>query len=252
MIMRQLLCSKLTLIQNYLFYTGFVSEVIPLLFCILFYKKLHTKALKVFFVYAVTLAFSSVLSLVFLRVLEDRVSYFLIVRLFNIAEYSIVIYFFYHLYKSQLARKIILFSVPPFIIYAMIDYLWNSKTQFNNHSNIVSALLLIFCIVYFFFEQMKTVVMYPLYQSVSFWISVGLFLNFTGIFFFILFINSSNDKNFKILMNSTVGLVTILKNVLLSLSLLASENTEEQEDNILRIPNEIELDEFSLTDFKSP
>lgn len=134
----------------------------------------------------------------------------------------------------------------------MIDYLWNSKTQFNNHSNIVSALLLIFCIVYFFFEQMKTVVMYPLYQSVSFWISVGLFLNFTGIFFFILFINSSNDKNFKILMNSTVGLVTILKNVLLSLSLLASENTEEQEDNILRIPNEIELDEFSLTDFKSP
>ncbi len=53
-------------------------------------------------------------------------------------------------------------------------------------------------------------------------------------------------------MNSTVGLVTILKNVLLSLSLLASENTEEQEDNILRIPNEIELDEFSLTDFKSP
>ena len=92
---------------------------------------------------------------------------------------------------------------------------------------------------------MQTVVMYPLYQSISFWICVGLFLNFTGTFFFILFVKSSTDKEFKILMNTIYGLVTITKNILLCLSLFANEQQENIDDS-LHIPSEINLDEFLL------
>ncbi|MFZ4770001.1 MAG: hypothetical protein ACOYLO_07445 [Ferruginibacter sp.] len=97
---------------------------------------------------------------------------------------------------------------------------------------------------------MKTVVMYPLYQSITFWICVGFFLYFTGTFFFILFIKSSNDTEFKILMNSIYGIVTITKNVLLCLSLFANENIEESSDE-LHLPSEIDLDEFSLINLKN-
>ena len=93
--------------------------------------------------------------------------------------------------------------------------------------------------------------MYPLYQSVVFWICVGFFLYFTGTFFFFLFINTSNEKEFKILMNSIYGMVTITKNILLCLALLANEQIEEKND-ALQIPSDLDLDEFSLTTQKSP
>ena len=91
--------------------------------------------------------------------------------------------------------------------------------------------------------------MYPLYQSIVFWICVAFFLYFTGTFFFFLFIKSSIDKEFKILMNSIYGIVLVTKNILLCLSLFANENIEETNDE-LHLPSGIDLDEFSLINLK--
>ena len=98
---------------------------------------------------------------------------------------------------------------------------------------------------------MRTVVLYPIYQSITFWICVGFFLYFTGTFFFFLFINTSTDKEFKILMNSIYGMVTITKNILLCVALLANEQIDEV-NNELKIPTDLDLDEFSLTMHKKP
>ena len=51
-------------------------------------------------------------------------------------------------------------------------------------------------------------------------------------------------------MNSIYGIVLVTKNVLLCLSLFANENIEETNDE-LRLPSEIDLDEFSLTNLKN-
>jgi hypothetical protein len=53
-------------------------------------------------------------------------------------------------------------------------------------------------------------------------------------------------------MNGIYAFVTIVKNILLCVSLLASESTEQDENDELHIPSEIDLDEFSLTNFKNP
>lgn len=89
--------------------------------------------------------------------------------------------------------------------------------------------------------------MYPLYQSITFWICVGLLLYFAGSFFFFLFIKSSVDK---VLMNSIYALVVIVKNILLCISLFASEKADD-EDNALHIPKDLDLDELSLTNPKN-
>ncbi|RZL44307.1 MAG: hypothetical protein EOP00_20270 [Pedobacter sp.] len=141
-------------------------------------------------------------------------------------------------------------SIFPFVLFAFLDYFLSDKSQFNNHSNIVSSLLLILFIIYFFYEKMNTVVMYPLYQSISFWICVGLFLYFAGSFFFFLFINSGGGKEFEVMMNSIYAFVVILKNILLSLSLLASENPDGKTGDF-DIPNDLNLDELSLTNPKN-
>ena len=170
-----------------------------------------------------------------------------LLRLFNIFEYSILALFLYHTFKAPFFKKAVLFSIIPFIIYAFGDYLAHDRTQFNNHSNIVSALLLIVFIVYFFYEKMNTVVMYPLYQSISFWICVALLLYFAGSFFFFLFIKSGVNRG---LMNNIYAAVAILKNILLCLSLFASERVDN-EDDALHIPNDLDLDELSLTNPKN-
>lgn len=86
--------------------------------------------------------------------------------------------------------------------------------------------------------------MYPLYQSISFWICVGLFLYFAGSFFFFLFIKSGVDKEFVILMNSIYAFVVVIKNLLLSFSLFASESSDNKNE-ALHIPNDLDLDELS-------
>ena len=242
--------NKILLIQNYLYYTTLFSEIIPLIFCILFFKKLNTRALKVFFIYSALLCFFSALSLISLKVLKNREFYFLVMRAFNIFEFSIIAYFLYQVIRNSIFKKVILFSIPVFAIYAILDYMLSDKTQFNNHSHIISALGLILLIIYFFYEKMKTVVMYPLYQSATFWICVGFFLYFAGTFFFFLFIKSSKDADFKRQMNFIYGIVTISKNILLCLSLFANEQQENIDDS-LHIPSEINLDEFSLANLKN-
>ena len=183
--------------------------------------------------------------------LKNRDVYFLVMRLFNICEFSTIALFTWDIIKSKFVKQIIWVLIPAFIFYAVFDYFGSDRSHFNNHSHIVSALLIIILIIYFFYEKMKTVVMYPLYQSIVFWICVAYFLYFTGTFFFFLFIKSSNDNEFKVLMNTIYGVVTITKNILLCLSLLASESIDQQISDELHIPTEVDLGEFSLTTLKN-
>ena len=90
---------------------------------------------------------------------------------------------------------------------------------------------------------MQTVVLYPLYQSITFWICVGLFLYFTGNFFFLLLIKSTSDVDIKLQMKIFYSFVTITKNVFLSLAFFATEKIDEED--ILHIPSELDLDSFN-------
>jgi hypothetical protein len=224
---------------------------LPLIFCVWFYKKLNTKALKAFFIYAAFLALFSVASVVAIKILKDRSIYLTLIRLFTICEYIIIATIISRLIKNSFLKKVIFYSFTPFVIYAISDYIISHKIQYNNYINLVSSLSLIVIIIYFFYEKMQTVIMYPLYQSSSFWICVGFFLYFTGTFFFFLFIKSSQDKEFIKLMNIIYGFVTVTKNILLCVSLFANEHIEEREDE-LQIPTDLNLDEFSLTTQKNP
>ncbi|CAN5741726.1 hypothetical protein BH11BAC4_BH11BAC4_15940 [soil metagenome] len=120
----------------------------------------------------------------------------------------------------------------------------STSTNYNNYPSLIEFLIFIIFIIYFFYEKMNTVVEYPLYQSISFWICMGLFIYFTGNFFFFLFINSSKDKQFLNQMRVIYGVVTICKNIMLCVAFFAEERID-QEENAFQIPNEIDLDSFN-------
>jgi hypothetical protein len=51
-------------------------------------------------------------------------------------------------------------------------------------------------------------------------------------------------------MNIIYGIVTVTKNILLCVSLLVNEQLEEKDD-VLQIPSDLDLDEFSQTTKKT-
>ena len=90
---------------------------------------------------------------------------------------------------------------------------------------------------------MNIVNSYPIYNSISFWICVGLLLYFSGNFFFFLLSKSTTDKKIIHQLQFIYIFVTISKNIILSLSFIQSEIAERNDDS-LNIPNEINLDSF--------
>ncbi len=172
-----------------------------------------------------------------------------LVRAYTIVEYCLFAWFLRCVYQSKLPKTIIFYSIFPFCIFCLVDYWFNSGT-FNTTPLLVEFLAFIVFIIYFFYEKMKTVVLYPLYQSIVFWICVGLFIYFTGNFFFLLFINSSSDTNFIHQMQFIYSLVTITKNILLCLAFLAFERPMEKDDELI-LPSELKLDDYFTANLKN-
>jgi hypothetical protein len=201
--------------------------------------------LKVFFIYTCVLSFFVLLSLVSIYFFKSMKYYVLFVKCYTLFEYTIVAYFLISLLKNQTFKYIIWVSIPLFLCVAFSFYFLINTATYSTTPAIIEFLMFIVFIIYFFYEKMKTVIIYPLYQSVSFWICVAFFLYFTGNFFFFVFVHSSTDTKFVNERRLIYSLVTITKNILLCLALFTNENLETNEDE-LQIPNDLNLDEFTL------
>ena len=235
---------KITTIQNLLTYITYLTEILPLIFCVLFYKKLNTKALKVFFIYTIVLTFLVLLGLITLYILKSRQTYLLITKLYYISEYCFFAIFLHLIFNNSLAKKIVFYSIFPFLLISISSYFISSNSIYSNYPLLIEFLAFIIFIIYFFYEKMNIIVEYPLYQSISFWICMGFFIYFTGNFFVFLFINSSKEKLFISQMKFIYSFVTICKNVLLCVAFLATEKVESKDD-ILHIPSDLDLDSFN-------
>ncbi len=204
---------------------------------------MNTKALKVFFIYTIALAIFVIIGAISLYFLKSKEVYILTVKIYTITEYLLFAKFLSLSYNSKIAKKVILYSLFPFLGYSFFDLFVNT-TNFTSTPLLYEFLSFIIFSIYYFYEKMKTVVLYPLYQSISFWICVGLFLYFTGNFFYLIFSNYSTDRAFMEQIRYVYSMVTISKNILLSCAFFANEIPENQY-NEFQIPNDINLDTFT-------
>ena len=168
----------------------------------------------------------------------------IIIRVYIFFEYCLFALFFNKIYYNAQLKRIVIFSVIPFIIYFIYENIKIDAKAFPANYLIIEFLAFMVFIIYFFYERMQKVVSYPLYQTITFWISVGLFLFFTGNFFFLLFKKNATDPHLKSQMSTIYTLVTVSKNIILSLAFFGEEITEEQDEEF-RIPTNIDLDSFS-------
>lgn len=169
-------------------------------------------------------------------------------RLNIVVEYLILIYFFSIILHNKLVVKILLFSIIPFLLYIILDYFNDAKNSLPNNPSVVEFLVFIVILIYFFFEKMTQSALVPIYQTINFWICVGLFLYFTGSFFFLLLLANVDKSDIKLKseMKIIYSVVTITKNIILGLALLTREEKEE-EIKEFHMPDELYFDNFPPT-----
>lgn len=230
----------------------FLSEFLPLGFCIFFLKKINTKYLKVFFIYTLLLAIFSSSTLYILNIEKSRPTYLFVVRVYFAIEYAILVYFFSILFQNNKFKSIILYSIIPFWFYCIYNFFVSEHDTFNNYPALVEFAVFILIIIFYFYEKMNIVSSIPLYKSVSFWLCVGMFIYFTGNLFFLLFITSTSDQKLLQQMFLIYTAVTITKNLILGAAWFANEKVQTDAD-IIQLPENMHLDDdFSFTHTTNP
>ena len=216
----------------------------------IFVKKIGSKPLKVFFIYAIALGLFVFATFLTKNYFKASGWYLVVIKTFTIIEFCLICFYLHSILLSTVVKKFIVILVPVFSLFAAFTQFYLNSKGYSSIPLIIESLLLIIFFIIFFYEKMKTVNNYPLSQSLIFWISVGFFIYFTGNFFFILFISYSKSQDFIASQKIVYTIVTVSKNIILSLAFLANEPTLKEQE-ALQVPEGVDLGDFTPTSFKN-
>ena len=155
-------------------------------------------------------------------------------------------YFFSLILRNDLARTLLRISIIPFAVYCLFDLLTNDQAVFRNVPMLIEQIIFMSLIILVFFEKMKLNFQVPIYQTINFWILVGLFVYFSGIFFYILLAeNYRLNERIRMELFMINTFVIVVKNLILGFALTVKEPEETPEEYEFMIPLEIDLDSFT-------
>lgn len=202
--------------------------------CLIYLKRITTREKKVFFLYTLLVAILVVVGFSLLYIYKSQFHYYLVVRVYNIIEYSILAYLFYLHITNKVVKQILLFSLIPYFILCIYDFIVAKEAALPFLPLIVEYFILLVFIIYFFFEVMQNVVIEPIYNKAIFWISVAFIINFSGNFFLFLYSKSSYDnESFKVQYTVIYTTVTVIKNLLLCIAIYIKERETKTPTNEL-------------------
>lgn len=178
---------------------------------------------------------------------NSRQAYLVIFRLDLIFEYILVGYFLILIIQHAIVRNIIKLTILPFVVFCIIHFFMHETDKFRNMPVLIELMIFMVFIIFVFFEKMKLNFQVPVYQTINFWLLVGLFVYFSGIFFSYLLAENLERQNerMRIELSIIISFVTILKNLILSIAVTVKEPQESVDEYDFRIPLEINLDSFT-------
>jgi len=179
-------------------------------------------------VYTILIAISSVASSFSLIFLNTTEYYQFIVKIFALSEYLILSYFFYLVINRR--SNYWFFLISTFFFLFTIKNCWLTTNSVNiTYPLFYEFIFFILIILSFFFKSIIRIDVEPIYNQIEFWISTSLLIYFSGNFFFLIFVSISNVEIPSIYMQTVYSSITIIKNIILSVTfLLFGKNNEPQ------------------------
>ncbi len=234
---------KKNILENLINFT-LSTELIPLILCLFFFKKINSRELKVFFIYAIIQVVFISSGALSIYILKSYKLYILLLRAHLIFEFIFTSLFFKYLFNKKIFNVITSLTIPVFIVYNLVDVKIDGLSYFDNKSTLIEFLFFIVIIIFYFFELIKLNVATPIYRKISFWICVGLFFYFTGNFFYILLVENSRNESVSV-KNQLIfvySIVTIIKNLILGGAFFAGNEGDDNPNNFISFPSDIDLD----------
>jgi hypothetical protein len=159
-------------------------------------------------------------------------TYYLITRVYNFIEFTLLSFFFSQLLENLFIKKFLLYSPIGFLFFCIYDFIASKQPGIPFLPLSIEYITLLAFIIFFLFEEMKNTNIEPVYQKAVFWISVAFILNFAGNFFLFLYSkNSSNDESFQFNYTILYGTITIFKNILLCVSAFINSKDQKLPNN---------------------
>ena len=221
--------SNITAILKVITYIGIFSNLLPLVFFLLF--KLHSKekSLRVIFFYVLYCVFNELLTY-YLHIVRSE-SILIFFALFTIAELTFFCLFYYYILPSDKVKKLIFPTWLCFILFSLVDFfLINKMTGFDSFTSGLQCILIIGMCIYYLFLQIKGSTNLQIYSTSNFWIVITFLIYLSGLFFlYILTETMINDKAFRIQYVYINSIFNILKNVLLSIAMLMKPGNAKPE-----------------------
>jgi hypothetical protein len=114
----------------------------------------------------------------------------LILIIFTVLELLFFSYFIYLNLKTEIFRRLVLWTALAFIVLPVIFYLTRGNLNFQSLIFSIENIIIIpFCVLYFY-EQINKPDTYFIYLSKSFWIILGIIIYMTGTLFVFIYIDS--------------------------------------------------------------
>jgi hypothetical protein len=206
------------------------------------YKNVKTKDKRFFFIYTSAVAVFIVVGVVGRYYFKSSSFFYIVSRFYDVTEYSLLAYFFSQNIRNLKIQRIVVYSIVPFILYCLFDYLSAKEPGFAFLPLVIECLTLLVVLIFIFYEKMNYLLDTPIYQTSFFWVAVAFIIYFAGNFFLFLFSeNSYHDDTFKIQYTIIYSCVTILKDVLLCISTFHKDKIETTPKPILDTSFEDEL-----------
>jgi hypothetical protein len=157
-----------------------LSNIIPLLSFIFFYKKNKRKEVFILFIYVI-ISFATDFILSSLNKKLHPSSLFTVLSLFTILEYFFFTLFIYLVIKRAIFRRLFAALSIIFIIFSLIHYWLNvGKQNFDSLPASVESILIVFFCILYLFEQINTPEVVLVYESYKFWIIIGFLIYLAG------------------------------------------------------------------------
>ncbi len=212
--------SNIAAILKVILYIGIFSQLLPLVFFLLYKFRSREKGLRVIFYYILYCVLNEGLS-VYLQTTHSSKIYILF-SFYTVAEFSFFCLFYYYIISSKKVKKIIIPIWASFALFSITDFFFvNRMDDFDSIAVAIASIIIILLCAYYLFMQIKGSISLQIYSTSNFWIIITFLIYLSGTFFLYLMTeamktNDSFQKQY-IYINSSFN---ILKNVLLSIAML--------------------------------
>jgi hypothetical protein len=200
---------------------AFFSEILPIVFYLIFLKRNRGEGLGVIFFYC---CFSWLTEDFFFRQLHLPIPDYVHDSGFTILEFTIISYFTYTSLQGKTLKYLAILGALIFYPVAIINFT-KEQESFDSIPASVEAIIIISYCILMLYEQINDPKVMFVYNTKKFWVTIAFFLYFSSTLFLFIyarnFTQAEHDKYWTI-----NNFFEILKNILISISFIMKKSSK--------------------------